>query len=98
VLFLSISIVQALHSHQQSLPTEQSASSSDQTVSDSNHCQLCDYLAHQQEKQSFTVYGIVFLLPVPNPIIFHPYGFVGNYKFTLQGFTNKGPPTFLLIS
>ena len=30
----------------------------------------------------------------PDAITLNSNVFVGNYKFSLQGFTNKGPPTF----
>jgi len=92
VLFLSITIVQALHSHKSCLQIEQSFNSSDETVSNSNPCQLCDYLTHEQGKQLFISYGSALVLSVPEPIVFHAHNFIGNYKFTLQGFTNKGPP------
>jgi len=92
VLFLSITIVQALHSHKSCSPIEQSVNSSDETVSNSNPCQLCDYLTHEQGKPLFIAYGSALVLSVPEPIVFHLHNFIGNYKFTLQGFTNKGPP------
>jgi hypothetical protein len=93
VLFLSISVIQALHYHKSNSQTEQSANNDDEKVSDSDQCQLCDYLTHKQGKELFIAYQAAIVLPVPNLITFHPHSFVGNYKFTLQGFTNKGPPT-----
>jgi hypothetical protein len=93
-LFLSISVIQALHSHKSSAQFEQSSDNSDETVSEANPCQLCDYLAHIQNKQLFIAYAAVLVLAISVPISFQPHSFVGNYKFTLQGFTNKGPPIF----
>jgi hypothetical protein len=90
-LLLSISVIQALHSHKSSVQSEQSSDSSDQIVSEANPCQICDYLAHIQNKQ-FIIYAAVLVLAISVPITFQPHSFVGNYKFTLQGFTNKGPP------
>jgi hypothetical protein len=90
-LFLSISVIQALHNHKFSVQSIQS-DNSDETVSEANPCQLCDYLSHIQNKQLFIVYAALLILAVSVPISFQPHSFVGNYKFTLQGFTNKGPP------
>jgi hypothetical protein len=71
-----------------------SCDNSDESVSQANPCQFCDYLAHIQGKQLFFVYAAVLVLAISLPISFQPHSFVGNYKFTLQGFTNKGPPIF----
>jgi hypothetical protein len=91
-LFLSISAIPALHTHKSNVQSEQSSYSGDEKVSEANACQICDYLAHTQNKQLFIVYAEVLVLAVSLPISFQPHSFVGNYKFTLQGFTNKGPP------
>ena len=91
-LFFSISVIQASHNHKFSTPPKQSFNSSDEKVSEANSCQICDYLAHIQSKQLFIVYAAVLVLAVSVPALFQRYSFVGNYKFTLQGFTNKGPP------
>ena len=91
LLFLSISVIQALHSHNRPVQTEQGASDDD-TVSASDQCQLCDYFTQKQGKQLFHSYAPVLVLPIPEPVSFNTRIFVGNYKFTLQGFTNKGPP------
>jgi hypothetical protein len=93
-LFLSISAIPVLHTHKSNVQTEHSANSSDESISEANPCQICDYLAHIQNKQLFIVHTAVLVLAVSLPIIFQPHSFVGNYKFTLQGFTNKGPPSF----
>jgi len=93
VLFLSISVIQAFHSHNKVVRTEQSTTDDD-TLSDSDQCKLCDYFTQKQSKQLYLSYAPVLLLPIPDPITFNTEVFVGNYKFTLQGFTNKGPPAF----
>jgi hypothetical protein len=91
-LFLSISAIPALHTHKSSVQSEQSSESSHEKISEANPCPICNYLAHTQNKQLFIVYAAVLVLAVSLPITFQPHSFVGNYKFTLQGFTNKGPP------
>ncbi|MEJ7560012.1 MAG: hypothetical protein WKF66_16990 [Pedobacter sp.] len=93
-LFLSISVIQVLHSHKFNVQSEQSSNSSDETVSEASPCPLCDYLTHNHSKELFIAYAAALVLPVSDPITFQPHSFVGNYKFTLQGFTNKGPPAF----
>ena len=91
LLFLSIAIVQSFHRHDQIVKTEQS-SSDDDTISDSDQCHLCDYFTHKQGKQLFLTYLPVIVLSLPEPVSYSTEIFLGNYKFTLQGFTNKGPP------
>jgi hypothetical protein len=93
-LFLSISVIQALHNHKCSVQSDQSCDNSDESVSQANSCQFCDYFAHIHNKQLFIAYAVVLVLAISLPISFLPHSFVGNYKFTLQGFTNKGPPIF----
>jgi len=92
ILFLSISVIQALHSHKFIVQYEQSADSSNETVFEANHCKICDYLIHKQNKYFFIVYAAVLVLAVSWPSSFPPHRLVDNYKFSLQGFTNKGPP------
>jgi hypothetical protein len=91
LLFLSITVVQAFHRHDQVVKTEQSSGDED-TLSSIDDCQLCDYFTHKQGKQLFFTYPPVIVLPLPEPISYSTAIFLGNYKFTLQGFTNKGPP------
>jgi hypothetical protein len=91
LLFLSITVVQAFHRHDRVVKTEQSSGDED-TVSSAEHCKLCAYLTHKQGKQLFFTYPPVIVLPLPQPISYSTAVFLGNYKFTLQGFTNKGPP------
>ena len=94
MLFLSISVIQALHSHNRPVQTEQGTNDED-TVSASDQCQLCDYFTQKQGKQLFLSYAPVLILPIPEPIPYNTKIFIGNYKFTLQGFTNKGPPALI---
>jgi hypothetical protein len=93
VLFLSISVVQAFHNHDQIVNTEQS--DDNDYVSASNKCQLCAYSTHKQGKEFYLNYPLIQLLPALKPERLNTNVFVGNYKFTLQGFTNKGPPAVI---
>jgi hypothetical protein len=91
-LFLSVSVIQALHSHKTSTHSEQSSTNDSEKVSDANDCKLCDYLHHKEGKQLFFAGVASIVLAVPEPITYQTHSFIGNYKFTLQDFTNKGPP------
>ena len=92
MLFLSISVLQSLHSHNRVAQTEQS-SADDDMVSNSDQCKICDYLLHKQDKQLFYSFATVVVPTIPDAIVYNDRSSIGNYKFTLQGFTNKGPPT-----
>ena len=92
MLFLSIAIIQSVHTHDREVRTEQSAIDQD-SLSNSDWCKLCDYFIHKQDKQLFLSYPPVVVPPLPEPVSYTTEIFVGNYKFTLQGFTNKGPPS-----
>jgi len=91
LLFLSITVVQIFHRHSQVVKTEQTSSDED-TISSTDDCKICDYLMHKQGKHLFFSYPPVIVFSLPEPIRYSAGVFVGNYKFTLQGFTNKGPP------
>lgn len=92
MVFLSITIVQAFHIHDHVVKIEQSSSDED-TLSNADDCKICDYLMHKQGKQLFLSYPPVIVFLLPEPISYSTAVFISNYKFTLQGFTNKGPPT-----
>jgi hypothetical protein len=95
LLFLSVNVVQAFHHHQKAVQTESSDNDQD-TVAASDQCQLCDYFMHKQGKELFFVYPLVYVIQLPEPLRHTSSVFVGNYKFTLQGFTNKGPPVLFI--
>ena len=93
VLVMSISVVQIFHSHTDDHhPIKTGEKEYTQAI---EKCDICDFLVHKQQKE--------FLLPgsqqtempqwfsVAKPMT----GSVNFYKFTLPGFTNKGPPAAL---
>jgi len=94
LLFLSISVIQALHRHHRIVQTEQSSNDED-SITDSDQCKLCDYFTQKQDKQLYPSQELVLVIPLPEPISYKGETFIGNYKFTLQGFTNKGPPAII---
>jgi hypothetical protein len=93
ILFLSISVVQIFHSHKTVIKTEQSDEESDGLVTEK--CKICDFIIHKHGKAIHLSYTPVISAPLPEPVSYNTFSYIGNYKFTLQGFTNKGPPSLL---
>ncbi|MGN7205219.1 hypothetical protein ACTHQF_13180 [Pedobacter sp. SAFR-022] len=97
MLFLSISVAQIFHSHPKVAAlehTHQHEGNDQDQVAAADKCLICDYLAHQQSKEFYISHPLVLSVPLPDAITLNTNVFVGNYKFSLQGFTNKGPPAF----
>lgn len=95
MLFLSISVAQIFHSHPKVAALEHTHhddGSGQAQVDAADKCLICDYLAHQQSKEFYISHPLVLTVPLPDAITLNNNVFVGNYKFSLQGFTNKGPP------
>lgn len=93
ILFLSISVMQILHSHKAVIKTEQSDEEDNGYLTEK--CQICDFFIHKHGKALHLSYPPVISAPLPEPLSYITSSYIGNYKFTLQGFTNKGPPAFL---
>ena len=55
-------------------------------------CEICDFIIHKQSKyiSSNILQNALVLSPVT--ITYNCNACICNYDFTLQGFTNKGPP------
>ena len=90
LLFLSISILQLVHVHQASDPEKENIATD--AVSAVEKCEICDFIIHKQSTHilSFTVGDLIVLSPVK--VSYNCHSCICNYEFTLQGFTNKGPP------
>ena len=93
ILFLSISVIQIFHSHKTVIKTEQSDEEDNGYVNEK--CKICDFFIHKHGKALHLSHPPIISTPLPDPISYNTFSYIGNYKFTLQGFTNKGPP-FLL--
>lgn len=90
VMFASIFTVQAVHEHHEEdcLTT----TFEKEYNSPSEHCEICMFLAQHQHQDYLLPDQDTFVVPsLPAPEHISNV-FIGNYKFTLQGFTNKGPP------
>ncbi|WP_188626399.1 hypothetical protein [Pedobacter quisquiliarum] len=89
MLLLLAFVFPAIHSHHNDAPTTHSEK---QITIASKKCPICSFLSHQEHHK--------YLVPTDHPSIqrVSTYTtiltgvFAGVYKFTLQGFTNKGPP------
>lgn len=96
VLILSISVVQIFHSHGDDQHPAKTGKTEYATAIEK--CQVCDFLIHKQQKE--------FLLPSLQTLqLLYPVTLArkiartaGFYKFSLPGFTNKGPPSIFAFS
>jgi hypothetical protein len=91
MLLLFITVVQALHQHG-STTNYDNGSESREYVDSTNKCVVCDYLSHHHNKEFHLPAPVLVTAPVIKPVTLHCRSYAGIYKFTLQGFTNKGPP------
>lgn len=94
VVILGISIGQALHSHKSIIKTEQSGEEDSGSLTEK--CSICEFYLHKHGKELNLSYPPVYIAPVIEPAVLNSDCYIGNYKFTLQGFTNKGPPSIIL--
>jgi hypothetical protein len=92
LLFLGSILVPAFHSHNSA--AEQGI---EQTVAVDNPCAVCDYIAHSHTEVFTSIPPLILSVPLPPTIELHNGVFARIYKFTLQGFSNKGPPASSLI-
>ncbi|RZK21296.1 MAG: hypothetical protein EOO86_01490 [Pedobacter sp.] len=91
--FVFISFVQIIHAHNNN-DTEHVADQKE-SISFSEKCSVCDYIFHKHGKDILLPLPFSISFPLPKANTCSTGVFVGNYKFTLQGFTNKGPPAIV---
>ena len=94
ILFLIIPFIQTLHSHHASedflnTATEKSFSSV------AEKCLICDYTAEIKGKQILLAHPPVISIPTGIFATLNSFVYTRIYKFTLQNFSNKGPPSLL---
>jgi len=94
ILFLAIPLIQTLHSHHDcrdllSTTTEKSISST------AEKCLICDYTAEIKGKQILMAHPPVISIPTRICATLNNFVYTRIYKFTLQNFSNKGPPSLL---
>ncbi|RZM22159.1 MAG: hypothetical protein EOO88_30265 [Pedobacter sp.] len=92
ILFVAMSFVQTFHGHAKTFHTAQQSDHDQLAANDK--CLVCDFLSHQQGKEFHLPHPVLLVKSISTPVTLNTNVFVGNYKFTLQDFTNKGPPSF----
>ncbi|WP_460683936.1 hypothetical protein [Niabella aquatica] len=90
LMFFNIA-VQSLHSHH---TKQASCEYKDQKALTSYHpfCIVCDHFQYRTHFDTPTLSHIEIAPPLPAVPVHGGRYYIGFYKFTLQGFTNKGPP------
>ena len=91
MLFLSISILQLAHAHSV-IPSNEENIITD-LVSAVEKCEICDFIIQKQSKHIATDISQEIIVLSPVKVTYQCNACICNYEFTLQGFTNKGPPT-----
>lgn len=94
LLFLCVHIVEILHAHDRSLDCESEDNTEQHYSMSDQKCKICDYLAHTQQEPFCSSNSVVLSVPLPKAIELSGRIVARVYKFTLQGFSNKGPPSF----
>jgi len=94
ILFLTIPLVQTLHSHHANdvftkTSTEKSISSA------TEKCLICEYTAEIKGKQILMAHTPVIDIPTNVCATLNTFVYTRIYKFTLQNFSNKGPPALI---
>jgi hypothetical protein len=88
--FVFISFAQIVHAHHNG--DIEHVVDQKESVAFTEKCSVCDYIFHKHGKDVVIPPPFFISFPLPNTNTCNTGVFVGNYKFTLQGFTNKGPP------
>lgn len=89
VLIFSISIVQTFHAHQDDHHSIKTGTEYTQVI---EKCQICDFLSHQQKNEYLTSCQEILQLPFSFSVDENIGQSENFYKFSIPGFTNKGPP------
>lgn len=93
LLFLSIALLQLVHIHPAPLISKKDSTDRD-LLSEIKKCEICDFIIHKRSKHiPINIFQNVIVLS-PITITYNCNACICNYDFTLQGFTNKGPPPF----
>lgn len=93
LLSLSTPVAQAFHHHHY-VPRDEQTEDQEYLRAAENKCSLCDYYAHNHGKEMYLSYPPVVETPLPPPVTLGTRVYARIYKFTLQGFSNKGPPLY----
>ena len=93
ILMLSISAIPLFHAHHEEVKVNKTgATAYSQGV---EKCQICDFLARNHHQEFLKATQQLMPLVLSFSLAKQVAGTVNFYKFTLPGFTNKGPPASL---
>lgn len=93
-IFLAIPLAQSFHKH----PVQKTFTKSvaDKSIAQAvEKCAICDYTAEIKGKQILLSHPTIVDVPTTTISILNTFVYTRIYKFTLQNFTNKGPPYLL---
>ena len=92
LLFLAMPSLQLFHFHNETISL--STKIDQKTIIDkgSEQCKLCDFIAHKHVKEFQLPQANSFVVVMVKPVKQYGNYIAINYTFTLNGFTNKGPP------
>jgi hypothetical protein len=94
LLFLSISTAQLFHIHADRHSDQDVQFEDKDQIRSLNKCSICDYYHYVQGQQILLTLNVVIIMVNPEVITLNTYVLTGNYDFTPQIITNKGPPHF----
>lgn len=94
VLFLAIPFIQMLHSHHASEDFVNTVTEKSISIT-AEKCLICDYTAEIKGKQILMAQPPVVNIPTNICATLNTFVYTRIYKFTLQNFSNKGPPSRL---
>lgn len=92
LLFLFVAAVPLFHHHEHAHGNEHINTSSEESIQLSDKCAVCDYCHHIEGQQILLYHPQLQIVLNTDAITLDNRVLVSNYKFTLQGFSNKGPP------
>jgi|GEM_PF-2129229 len=91
-LFLFISTAQLFHIHLDAHSDQNAPVEDKDQIQVTNKCSVCDYYHHIQGQQILLFYATVLSIVNPVAITLNTQVLTGNYDFSPQIITNKGPP------
>ena len=97
LLFAYVHCFQAFHSHKEASVSTNSAEEQQYQPS-TEQCKICNYFAHCRHDALAVTYWLTLSIPLTKAVELNSSVYARIYKFTLQGFSNKGPPILFYIA
>ncbi|WP_207532429.1 hypothetical protein [Desertivirga arenae] len=93
LLFLCVHLLEVFHAHHQYALAGNGDKTKQHFEVSIQKCKICDFLTRTRKEPFCVSNSIVLSAPLPKAIELSGPVVAGIYKFTLQGFSNKGPPS-----